>query len=137
MKEILSIMALSAEELYFLGEFMRIAKEAVEYAEKVRKLKVSFPIGQKEVEIYHEDSFDEYYGHGYISVNGHYTYWDNWWGGREWELYLNEEEIYKVFRAEFLLEKGRKDLLLPAEYDIDQFSPHLRRFLETIEIEEE
>ena len=132
MKEILSIMDFSAKDMYFLGEFMRIAKDAVEYAEKVRKLNVSFPIGQNEVEIYHEDNFGEYYGHGYISANGHYTYRDNWWGGREWNLYLNEEEIYRVFRAEILLENGRKDLLLPAEYDIDQFAPHLRKFLEKI-----
>lgn len=132
MKEI-DIMAMTAQDLCLLGELIEIAKKAGYYAEKVRSdLKVTFSIGQQMVEVYREEKCGEYYGYGYVSHSGLFTYRDNWWGGREWEIYLTEEDIYKVLRADFLIQKKRKDLLLPDEYELDQFAPHLLRFLDSI-----
>ena len=127
------IMSLTVADFTLFSKLMEISKQASEYAKIVKEnLKVSFAIGQDYTEVYSESAYGEYDGHGYLYHNGLYVYEDNWWGGRDWSIHLNEEEIFKVLRADFLIEEGRRDLLPDDQQNLDQFAPHLLRFLETI-----
>ncbi len=130
--EKIDVMNLSARDLCLLADLTELAKMAHDYAERVKRMDLTFKVGQNRVRVYEENAFDEYYGEGYITPSGLYSYHDNWWGGRNWELYLDEESIYKTLRAGDLLEKGRRDLVDPSEYDLEQFLPHLYNFLDSL-----
>lgn len=136
MKEF-NIFNLSARDLHFLSDFLKLADEAAE-AEKAIKERyktATFALNQQEIQVYMVSSFGEYEGEGYLSVNGRFRYHDNWWGGREWEIYLNEEQIYKVFKTHYLMENGYDSFVFPEDKIWDNFEPILRRFIEQVKRE--
>ena len=114
-----------------LQTLAKLAAEAKDAAEKIAaNFKHSFGIGHSEIEVFRTESCSEYYGYGYLSIDGHFRYRDNWWGGREYTFKADMDGIYKMFRSAYLRRNNLTDLD-PEEFDcqIDNIDSYFREFI--------
>ena len=78
----MNIMALSAQEIMLVDIFVGLAKEARAAEDLIKKhFDSAFGIGKCEIRVYHTESCGEYYGDGYLTVDGVFKYHDNWRSG--------------------------------------------------------
>ena len=131
----MEIMHLSAQEVILLNTFAKLAEEAFR-AEKLinEHFNRSFGITQKEIPVYHSESCGEYYGDGYLTVDGIFKYHDNWWGGRKYQFRCDAEGIYKMLRSCYL-KRNQLSKLDPEPFDcqIEYLDGYFREFIESLE----
>lgn len=131
----MDITKLSAQEILLVNELAKLAAEAKEASEKIKShFKNSFGIGNSEIEVYHTESCGEYYGYGYLNIDGEFRYYDNWWGGRQYIFQADTEGIYKMFRSCYLRKNNLKDLD-PEEFNcqIEHIDSYFREFINQID----
>ena len=128
------IMQMTAQELTLLDDFTKLAKEALEAAELINKhFNSAFGISKREIEVYRTESFGEYYGYGYLSIDGIFRYHDNWWGGREYAFSCDSDGIFKMLRSCYLREHDLESLdNEPFECNIDQLDSYFRDFIKSL-----
>ena len=112
----MKLMSMSAQEIILFGALTELAKEAAEAEELIKKhFDCAFGIGKTQIEVYHTES-SEYYGDGYLTIDGVFKYHDNWWGGRDYEFRVDADGIYKMLRSCYLREK-KLEHLDPEKFD--------------------
>lgn len=127
----MDFMQLTAQEMVLFSTLVELAKEALE-AEKVIKehFKNSFGIENKNIHVYHTESCGEYYGDGYLNIDGTFFYQDNWWGGREYKFKCDADGIYRMLRSCHMRTNNLKpDPEFKCEIEIDTY---FREFIEQI-----
>lgn len=130
----MDIMNMSVEEIGLIGPFTDLAQEALA-AEALIKAKFTnaFGIGKQEVCVYHTESFGEYYGDGYLSIDGVFRYHDNWWGGREYQFRVDADGIYKMLRSCYLKKINKAHLEKePFECKIENIDHYFRDFIQKL-----
>ena len=85
-----------------LQSFHDLAHEALEAEKIVKKVFLNAFPGDKPIEVYHYESFSEYYAYATLSKDGLWQYHDNWWGGRHWEVECTANGIYELFRDAYI-----------------------------------
>ena len=136
----MDILKLSSREVRLLGKLCEIAEEAHEASILIQqKFQTKFGIGKREILVFSVNQFDEYYGNGYLSVDGIFRYEDNWWGGREWSTGIDEQSIFELYRAELLKQLddlGEVDyrMFTDSEEEISMacLAPHFREFVASL-----
>lgn len=127
----MEIMKMSAKEIVLINTFAQLAEEAFE-AEKLIKehFDSAFGLGKKEIKVYHTESFGEYYGDGYLTIDGIFKYHDNWWGGRDYEFSCDAEGIYRMLRSCYL-KKNQLDALETERFEcqIEYIDGYFREFI--------
>lgn len=110
-----------------LQKFHELAHEAIEAERIIQKAFMeSFGIGKEKIEVYHTESFGEYYGDATLSIDGKWHFHDNWWGGRDWEIDVTADGIFELFREAYYIENS-----LPHKMDLANTpATHFRRFIE-------
>ena len=130
----MQIMKMSAQELILVKVFAELAEEAFK-AEKLIKehFDSAFGIGKKEIHVYHTESFGEYSGDGYLTIDGVFKYHDNWWGGRDYEFSCDAEGIYRMLRSCYLRE-NKLDALENEKFEcqIDHINGYFCEFIEKL-----
>lgn len=128
------LLEMTAKELMLMGTLVKLAEESYE-AERLIKERYSaaFGIGKTTIPVYHTESCGEYYGDATLSVDGKFTYRDNWWGGREYSFSTDAESIFKMLRSCYLLENGMADTD-PERFDcnIENIGDYFRQFIASI-----
>ena len=130
----MDIMNLSAEELVLIDTLKELAKEAIEASKLIEeKFNSSFGIKQKEIHVYHTESFGEYYGDGFLTIDGIFKYHDNWWGGRDYSFSCDTSDIYKMLRSCYLKKIGITHLD-PEKFEcnIENIDTYFRDFIKEI-----
>lgn len=130
----MEIMAMSAQEIVLVKMFSELAEEAFR-AEKLIKehFNSSFGLGKKEIHVYHTESFGEYYGDGYLTVDGVFKYQDNWWGGRNYEFLCDAENIYRMLRSCYLRDNNLDELETERfDCEIEHIDRYFREFIEKL-----
>ena len=135
-----NILNLSSRELRLLGKLSIIAEEAHEASQLIStKFQKMFGIGSKEILVFTTSQNDEYYGEGYLNIDGTFRYVDNWWGGREWTVNVNEQSIYEMYKAELLKQLDDEDeidyrLFTANENEISMaaLAPFFRTFVDSL-----
>lgn len=130
----MDIMCMSAKEIVLISTFTKLAEEAFK-AEKLIKehFSSSFGLGKKEIHVYHTESFGEYYGDGYLTIDGVFKYHDNWWGGRDYEFSCDAEGIYQMFRSCYLRNNDLDELETKRFHcEIDGIDRYFRDFIKTL-----
>ena len=113
----MKLMSMSAREIILFGALTELAKEAVEAEELIKKhFDRAFGIGKTQIEVYHTESCGEYYGYGYLTIDGVFKYHDNWWSGRDYEFRVDADGIYKMLRSCYLRE-NKLERLDPEKFD--------------------
>lgn len=125
------LMDMSAQEIVLLSTFAELAKEALEAARLIREhYSTGFGIGNREIEVFQTESCGEYYGNGYLNVDGVFRYRDNWGGGREYSFNCDADGIYHMLRSSYL---RRNDManLDPENFDcaIENIDGYFRDFI--------
>lgn len=130
----MEIMKMSAQEIVLVNVFAQLAEEAFK-AEKLIKehFDSAFGLDKKELHVYHTESFDEYYGDGYLTIDGVFKYHDNWWGGRKYEFPCDAEGIYRMLRSCYL-RKNNLDKLETERFNcqIEHIDGYFREFIEVL-----
>ena len=119
--------AMRVQDFINLQRFHDFAHEAIE-AEKIIQhiYKTSFGAGQQIINVYYTESFGEYYGNATLSTDGKWHYHDNWWGNRDWEINVDADGIFELFREAYYIENN-----LPHKIEhADTPAMHFRRFIE-------
>lgn len=135
----MSIMEMSAQEIILFESLVELAKEAKEAAELIQKYFSSggFGIGKTEIHVYHTDSFGEYYGDGYLTIDGTFRYHDNWWGGRSFCFACDEDGIYKMLRSCYLRENNLEHLDAERfDWQIEHIDSYFREFIQSLKEKE-
>lgn len=92
------IMSMTPDEIIMVNGLLVVAREAKAVAEKIRD-KFTFKIGEDRIEVWADE-----YNHEYITHDGvwqaRYLHHD------EYDVMCSAEEIYKLFRAEYLIKNG-------------------------------
>lgn len=131
----MDIMKMSAQEICMISVFTDLAKEALE-AEKLinTHFNNAFGIDNKKIKVYHTESCDEYYGDGYLTIDGVFEYNDNWWGGRKYSFECSADGIYHMLRSCYLRKHNLQDLD-PDKFDceIEYIDEYFRNFISRIE----
>ena len=130
----MEIMKMSAKEVVLISVFAQLAEEAFK-AEKLIKehFDSAFGLGKKEIHVYHTESFGEYYGDGYLTIDGVFKYHDNWWGGRNYEFSCDAEGIYRMLRSCYLKKNQLDDLESERfECQIEHIDGYFREFIEKL-----
>ena len=130
----MDIMTMSAQEIILVSTFADLAKEAFEAEQLIKEhFSCSFGIGKQEIEVYHTESFGEYYGDGYLTIDGIFTYRDNWWGGRSYQFRADAEGIYQMLRSCYL-RKNNLEHLNPEKFNcqIEHIDGYFREFIENL-----
>ncbi len=127
----MKIFEMSAQEILLLSDFAKLAKEASEASKLIsKKFDKAFGIGKREIQVYYTESCGEYYGYGYLSIDGVFKYHDNWWGGRTYEFRCDTEGIFKMLRSSYLRAKGMSDLDPEKfECEIESIDKYFREFI--------
>lgn len=125
------LMNMSAQEIVLLSTFAELAKEALEAARLIREhYSTGFGIGNREIEVYQTESCGEYYGHGYLNVDGVFRYTDNWGNGREYSFNCDADGIYRMLRSCYLREHDLQDMEAePFECQIEHIADYFREFV--------
>ena len=130
----MNITDMSAQEIVLVSTFVKLAEEAFE-AEKLIKghFDSAFGISKREIEVYHTESCGEYYGYGYLTIDGIFKYRDNWWGGREYSFACDAESIYKMLRSCYLRQNDLAELD-PELFDcnIEHIDGYFRDFIKSL-----
>ncbi|MBR6252252.1 MAG: hypothetical protein IKR04_00150 [Clostridia bacterium] len=128
----MEIMQMSAQEIVLMNAFAKLAEEAF-MAEKTIKDyygEKAFGLGEKEIHVFHTESCDEYYGDGYITIDGVFKYQDNWWGGRSYEFSCNAEGIYQMLRSCYLRNNGLSHLESKSfDCQVEHIDSYFRSFI--------
>lgn len=133
-----NIMDLTVRELMLLNKLTRLAEESTEASEAIhRNFRNSFSLNTKRIHVYHTESCGEYYGDGYLTIDGVFEYCDNWWGGRSWEVPCSADEIYQVFRAKYLVDNNMESRIPVEERKLADVAHYLRDFVSTIKEKKE
>ena len=120
----MEIMAMSAQELVLVKVFSELAEEAFR-AEKLIKehFNSSFGLGKKEIHVYHTESCGEYYGDGYLTIDGVFKYEDN----------CDAENIYRMLRYCYLRENNLEELETERfDCEIEHIDEEFREFIEKL-----
>lgn len=130
----MEIMNLSAQEIVLISVFADLAKEAFKASELIKKhFDSAFGIGKKEIHVYHTESFGEYYGDGYLTIDGVFKYHDNWWGGRDYQFACDADGIYRMLRSCYLRENNLEHLNNEKfECQIERVDGYFREFIEEL-----
>ena len=130
----MNILALSVSELKLLSELTALAEEAVHAAEVVKEnFGNAFGIGKKEIHVFSFESCGEYYGDGYLTIDGIFKYHDNWLGGRNWSVSCTPDEIYKMFRSDLLCTTCRSSMIPLEERELEEVAQYFRMFIKQTE----
>lgn len=127
----MDIMKLSAKEICLLSDLADLAKEAFE-AERLIKTHYNsaFGIDNKTIPVYHTESCGEYYGDGYLTIDGTFKYQDNWWGGREYQFNCDADGIYRMLRSCYLRKNNLQNLDTDNfECRIEHIDNYFRQFI--------
>lgn len=124
--------AMRVQDFINLQRFHVLAHEAVE-AEKIirRAYKQFFGLGQQIISVYHTESYAGYYGEATLSIDGKWHYHDNWWGGRDWEINVDADGIFQLFREAYYIENNLPHKLKHADIP----AMHFRQFIEKTKAE--
>ena len=117
-----------------LAALADLAKEAFKASELIKKhFDSAFGIDKKEIHVYHTESFGEYYGDGYLTIDGVFKYHDNWWGGREYQFACDADGIYRMLRSCYLRENNLEHLNNEKfECQIERVDGYFREFIEEL-----
>lgn len=130
----MDIMGMSAMEIRLIDVFVGLAKEAFEAEALIKKhFNSAFGIDRKVIHVYHRESCGEYCGDGYLSIDGVFRYYDNWWKGREYEFNVDADGIYKMLRSSYL--RRNKMASMDSERfdcDIEHIDDYFRDFIKTL-----
>jgi len=130
----MNILALSANELTLFTELSKLAEQATHAVEVINQnFSNSFGIGKKEIHVFHTESCDEYYGDGYLTIDGIFRFHDNWWGGRDWSIACTPDGIYKMLRAELLCNSNRSHLIPQKEQELADVAHYFKMFIKKTE----
>jgi len=130
----MNILAMSVNELTLMSELTKLAEQATHAAEVINKnFSNTFGIGKKEVHVFHTENCGEYYGDGYLSIDGIFKYHDNWWGGRDWSVTCTPDGIYKMLRAELLCDTERRSLIPREEQELADVAHYFKMFIKETE----
>ncbi len=126
----MDVMQMSAREIVLLNAFSQLAEEAFKAEQVIKECygKKAFGLGETEILVFQTVVSGEYYGYGYLTVNGTFRYEDNWWGGRQYEFKVDAESIYKLFRSCYLRKNGSED----CECNIEHIDEYFREFIASI-----
>ena len=130
----MDLFEMSAQEIMTLSDLAKLAREAKEASQLIAKsFKTAFGIGKMEIQVFHTESCGEYYGDGYLSIDGVFKYHDNWWGGRTYEFRCDTEGIYKMLRSSYLKSRGMSEVD-PEEFDceIENMDNYFRKFISNL-----
>jgi hypothetical protein len=129
-----NLMAMSAREVSMLSIFAELAQEAINAAQAIEAhFSTGFGIGNREIEVYQTESCGEYYGHGYLNVDGVFRYTDNWAGGREYSFNCDADGIYRMLRSCYLRDHKMQDMETePFECQIEHIADYFREFIASL-----
>ena len=130
----MEIMKMSAQELIMIEKLVELSKEAIEASNLIKEqFKNSFGIENKEIHVFSTESFGEYYGDGYLTVDGIFKYHDNWWGGRDYSFSIAPDDIYHMFRSCYL-RRNNLSHLDTEEFNcnIEHIDRYFRDFIKSI-----
>ena len=131
----MDIMKMSAQEIVLVKVFSNLAEEAFNAERVIQEYfgEKAFGLGQKEIHVYHTESCSEYYGDGFLTIDGVFKYQDNWWGGRKYEFPCNADGIYEMLRSCYLRknELGHLDSM-SFDCQIEHIDSYFREFIEEI-----
>ena len=131
----MNILALSVSELSLFNELTKLAEEASHAVEVINaNFSNAFGIGKKEIHVFSTESCGEYYGDGYLTIDGIFKYHDNWWGGRDWSVTCTPDGIYKMLRANLLCDTNRGNLIPPEERELGDVAHYFRMFINQTEL---
>jgi hypothetical protein len=135
----MDMMSMTTSEILVFAELVTLAQEAQKaYKAIVEKFSTSFGVDNSEVHAFSTSSCGEYYGDGYININGQWMYHDNWGGGRDWTVDCSSAEgIYKCLRAKLLEERNLLSLIPEEERELAQVTRYFREFVNIISIPKE
>lgn len=123
-----TIMSLTADEVRVASCLQKAADEAKEAAELVRKTYRCFGIGEEKIEIWHDSERNNF---EYLTYTG---VWQARYQNYACEVECSEDEIFKCFKAEYLLENGfvrECDIGFSAEErELKRTCEYFRKFLE-------
>jgi len=129
-----TIMDMSPRDLMLLSDFAKLAEEATKAEATISEhFATAFGVGKQEIHVYHTEAHGEYYGDGYLHIDGTFRYSDNWWGGREWKVRCTADGIFKVYRSYYLESKGLEYLIPKTDKDLSNFASHFRNFIAQLE----
>lgn len=131
----MKIMEMSAQEIILMGVLTNLANEAIEASEIIKKhFDSAFGIDKKEIQVYHTESCGEYYGDGYLTIDGVFKYHDNWWGGRDYQFRCDSEGIYRMLRSCYLKTNNLSNLD-PEHFncEIEYIDKYFREFISQID----
>ena len=130
----MDIMKMSAQELVLVRTFVELAEEAIEASKAIAEhFESAFGINKKEIHVYHTESFGEYYGDGYLTIDGIFKYHDNWWGGRDYQFMCNPDGIYHMLRSCYLRNNNLSNLDTEKfECQIEYIDNYFREFVAKI-----
>ena len=135
----MEIMKLTTDDLILLNVFSQLADEAIKAEEAILKhFENAFGINKQEIHVYHTESLGEYYGDGYLTINGIFRYHDNWWGGRDYQFSCDAESIYRMLRSCYL-RKNNHEKMDTEKFDcqIDHIDDYFRGFIASLEEKDE
>lgn len=130
----MEIMNMSAKEIVLINVFANLAQEAIEASELIQKhFANAFGINKSEIQVYHTESCGEYYGDGYLNINGIFSYHDNWWGGRDYKFSCDADGIYRMLRSCYL-RKNNLDHLNSEKFNcqIEHIDTYFREFIRAL-----
>ena len=130
----MEIMAMSAQEIVLRQDVFRTGWRSVQsWKTHQRTLQQFVWLGKKEIHVYHTESFGEYYGDGYLTVDGVFKYQDNWWGGRNYEFLCDAENIYRMLRSCYLRDNNLDELETERfDCEIKHIDGYFREFIEKL-----
>lgn len=130
----MEIMKMSAQEIVLVKVFSDMAQEAFKAAELIKKhFNSAFGIDNKKIHVYHTESFGEYYGDGYLTIDGIFKYHDNWWGGRDYQFSCDADGIYRMFRSCYLRQHNLEHLdTAKFECQIEYIDSYFREFIQSL-----
>ena len=117
--------------------FSDLADKA-KYAEKAAKIIEEYSKridwnGQKMIKVYHTQN-GKYAGDGYLTSDGAYWYYDNWYGLRSYGILCTKDGIYNMLRSCYLREKNLQHLDVEKfDCQIEFFDKYFEEFISQIE----
>lgn len=94
-----TFLSMSAEELKTYEQLLALAKQADhDYAVLIKKYGMSgFGLKATSIDVLHIDRYGEYYATGTLSIDGQFSYSDNWGGGNADQFDVSSAEA--IFQA--------------------------------------
>ena len=132
----MNVYDLSCKDIRLLSKLAKVAEDAHEDYQIIQsKYQYSFGLNKKKIQVI-EINDSEYFGTGYLTVDGTFEYEDNWWGGRSWSIKLTEQSIYELYRAELMNKlDGQDDIDFRSfnaseeEISLSYLAPYFRDFV--------